>query len=85
MPDCTSSAISSDAVTAGDVAQPLEEDVRRNEVAAFALDRLDEDRRDFVRRHEMDEQLLLDEAQTLGRARIGRRARDSDRQSGYGA
>ena len=37
------------------------EDVRRHDVAALALDRLDDDRRDFVGRDEVHEQLLLDE------------------------
>ena len=54
-------------------------DVRRHDVAALALDRLDDDRRDFVGRHEVHEQLLLDEAQALGRARLRRQRRPGQR------
>ena len=50
-----------DAVLLRQLAQPLQELIGRHDVAALALDRLDHDRRDFVGRHQMREQLLLDE------------------------
>ena len=78
-PDCTSSTTSSMPCVRRDLAQPLQEDVGRHDVAALALDRLDDDRRDFVGRDEVDEQLLLDESQALRRARRPARGRpDSD-------
>ena len=46
-----------------EIAQPLQKRLRRNDVAPFALDRLDDDRRDFVGRDEMDEDLIADEAE----------------------
>ena len=53
--------------------------VGRDDVAALALNRLDDDRGDFVGRDEVHEQLVLDEVEALGRAALGRRARpDSD-------
>ena len=63
-----------DAVLRRQLAQPLQELVRRDDVAAFALNRLDDDRRDFVGRDEMREQLVLDEVDARGRAALGRRA-----------
>ena len=44
---------------------------RRHEVAALALDRLDDDGRHLVGRDEVHEDLLLEEAETLGLARVG--------------
>ena len=46
-PDCTSSNIEQDAVLVADLRRPCEKPVRRNEVAALALRRLDHDRGDF--------------------------------------
>ena len=43
----------------------LEEAVLRDDVAALALDRLDDDRRDLVGRHELVEQDLVEPAQVL--------------------
>ena len=58
------------AVGAGQLAQPLQELVGRDDVAAFALNRLDEDRGDFVRRHQMEEDFVLEVVETLGRAAL---------------
>ena len=55
-----------DAVLRRQLAQPLVELDRRHDVAAFALDRLDDDRRDLVRRHEVHEQPILDPGDRLG-------------------
>ena len=44
------------AVLRGQLAQALQERRRRHDVAAFALNRLDDDRRDFVGRDQMNEQ-----------------------------
>ncbi len=55
-----------DAVLPGQLAQALVELDRRDDVAAFALDRLDDDRRHFVRRDEVHEQPLLDPGDRLG-------------------
>ena len=57
-----------DAVRLRQLAQPLQELIRRDDVAAFALNRLDDDRRDFVRRHQVHEELVLDEVEALRRA-----------------
>ena len=46
-----------------EIAQPLQKSFGRNDVAPFALDRLDDDRRDFVGRDEMDEDLVADETE----------------------
>ena len=54
-----------DAVRVADVAQPLQEAVLRDEVAALPLDRLDDDRRDLVGRGELVEQHLVEPAQVL--------------------
>src|SRR5271155_5383132 len=43
--------------------QARQKAVRRNEIAALSLDRLDQHRRDFARGHVANEQLLLDVAQ----------------------
>ena len=48
------------AVPVAQRAQALQEAIRRHQVTALALDRLDQDRRDFVRRHVAREQHLLD-------------------------
>ena len=74
MPDCTSSAISSMPCCLRQLAQPLMELRRRHDVAALALDRLDEHGGHFVGRDQVDEDLILDEAQALGRARLGLQA-----------
>ena len=54
-----------DAVAIADFAQALEEAVLRDDVAAFALDRLDDDRGDLVGRSELVEQDLVEPAQVL--------------------
>ena len=59
-----------DSVLPREIAQPLQEHVWRNDVAALALYWLDDQRRHFVRRHEVHEKLLLDEVETLGGAGI---------------
>ena len=56
------------------LAQPLEKLLRRDDIAAFALNRLDHDRRDFVGRDEVHEDLILDEVEALGRAVLGLQA-----------
>ena len=48
-----------------DLAQTLEEAVLGDDVAALALDRLDDDRRDLVGRSELVEQDLVEPAQVL--------------------
>ena len=52
----------------GDLAKPLVKEVGRNHVTTLTLDRFDDDGGDFFGRNEVDEQLLFDEAQTLGSA-----------------
>src|SRR5438093_406023 len=59
-----------DAVLLRQLAQPLQELLGRHHIAAFALDWFDDDRRDFVGRHEVREQLIIDEAEALGGARL---------------
>ena len=49
MPDCTSSAMIQDAVLVAQLPQLAMEFRRRDDVAPFALDRLDDDRRHFLR------------------------------------
>ena len=71
MPDCTSSAMSSMPCLLRQLAQPLVELRRRHDVAALALDRLDEHGGDLVGRDEVDEDLVLDEVQALGGAVSG--------------
>ena len=69
------------AVPVAQRAQSLQEAVRRHEVTALALDRLDQNRRDFVRRHVADEQHLLDVVEhrrALIAAREQRSIADSD-------
>ena len=86
MPDCTSSTTSRMPCSSVKLAQPLEELRRRHDVAALALNRLDDDRRHFVRRHQVHEQLVLDEVEALGGAGVRRRARPgSDSSRRYGA
>ena len=53
---------------------PCRNALRRDDVAAFALDRLDDDRRDFVGRSQVHEDLVADERQRLPR-RTRRRCR----------
>ena len=58
-----------DPVLVADLPQPLEEPVRRDEIAALALQRLDHDRRDFLRRHVALEQhadVIEDRAALVG-------------------
>ena len=59
-----------DAVLRRQLAQPLQERRRRDEVAALALDGLDDDGRDFVGRDEVREELILDEREALRRAGV---------------
>src|SRR5439155_16848916 len=59
-----------DAVLLRQLAQPLQELLGRHHIAAFALDWFDDDRRDFVGRDEVREQLIIDEAEALGGARL---------------
>ena len=67
MPDCTSSAISSMPCLRRQLAQPLMKLRRRHDVAALALDRLDEHGGDLVGRDEVHEDLILDEVEALRR------------------
>ena len=46
-----------DAVLRRQLAQPLQELIGRDDVAAFALNRLDDDRGDFVGRDQVHEQI----------------------------
>ena len=46
---------------AGQLAQPLQERLRRHDIAAFALDRLDDDGGDLVGRDEVHQDLIADE------------------------
>ena len=86
MPDCTSSTTSRMPCFVVSSRSRWRNCVGRDDVAALALNRLDDDRRDFVGRHEVHEQLVLDEVEALGRAGVRRRARpDSDSSSAYGA
>ena len=64
-PDWISSAIEQDPVLVADRAQALEEAVLGDDVAALALDRLDDDRGDLVGRGELVEQDLVEPAQVL--------------------
>ena len=59
------------AVLVADAAQLLHEDRGRYHVAALALHRLDKDCRHFFRRQSRLEQLVLDEARTAERERLG--------------
>ena len=69
MPDCTSSTMS--RIPCCRVRSRSRcRNVWRNDVAALALYWLDDQRRHFVRRHEVHEKLLLDEVETLGGAGI---------------
>ena len=54
-----------DAVLVADLAQALEEAVLGDDVAALALDRLDDDRRDLVGRGELVEQDLVEPLEVL--------------------
>ena len=67
-----------DAVLVADPPQALEEAVLGDDVAALALDRLDDDRRDLVRRREPVEQDLVEPAQVLDPAE--RRVEDPGQQ-----
>ena len=79
MPDCTSSTTSRMPCSVVSSRSRCRNSVGRDDVAAFALDRLDDDRRHFVGRHQVHEQLVLDEVEALGGAALRRRARaDSD-------
>ena len=49
----------------GDLAEPGQEAVLRHNVAALALDRLDDDRRDLVRRHQLVEEDFIEPAKVL--------------------
>ena len=59
-----------DAVRRRERAQPLEELIRRHDVPALALDRLDDDGGDLVGRHEVHEDLVVEEVEALGGARL---------------
>ena len=71
MPDCTSSTIEEHAVRGGDRGEALKELRRRHDVSAFALYRLDDDRRNFVGRHEVRQDLIFDVREALARAPCG--------------
>ena len=68
-----------DAVLRRQLAQPLQELIGRDDVAALALNRLDDDGGDFVGRDELREELVLDEVEALRRAGLRRRARAGQR------
>ncbi len=63
-----------DAVLGRQRPKPLHEFVGRNDVSALALNRFDDDRRHFVGRHEMREQLMFDVVDADGGARLRRRS-----------
>ncbi len=68
------------------LAQPLQELIGRDDVAALALDRLDDDRGDFVGRDEVHEQLMLDDSRgTPPRSCPASGRADSDSSPRYGA
>ena len=86
IPDCTSSTTSRIPCLREQLAQPLQELIGRDDVAAFALDGLDDERRDFVGRDELLKELVLDVAEAFRDVRApasGRR--DGDSIYGYGA
>ena len=58
-------------MTLRQLAEPLQELIGRDEIAALALDRLDDDRGDFIGRDEVDEDLLVDEVETFRGAVAG--------------
>ena len=58
------------AVLRGDLAQPPNEMIRRHDIAALALDRLDDNRRHFVGRHQMGEDLMLEVLEAFRRALV---------------
>ena len=62
------------SVPACQLAQTLVEYVGRYDISALTLDRRDDNCRNFIRRDEVNERLLFEEAQALGRTRIRRRA-----------
>ena len=71
-----------DAVLARELAEPLVEFHRRHDVAALALDRLDDDGGHFVGRDQVDQDLILEVVQALGRAALRPERRpDSDSSS----
>ena len=71
MPDCTSSTTKQHAVLRGYRGEALKELRRGDDVPAFPLYRLDDDRRDLVGRHEVREDLILDVREALARAARG--------------
>ena len=77
-PDWISSATRRIPCAVADLAEPLEEPVLGDDVAALALDRLDDDRRDLVRRGELVEQDLVEPAQVVDLAE--RRVEDARQQ-----
>ncbi len=72
IPDCTSSSTSRMPLLLRHLAQPLQELIRRDDVPAFALNRLDDDRSHFVGRDEVNEQLILEIVEAFGGAVIRR-------------
>src|SRR5439155_9475916 len=59
-----------DSVLGCQISQALQEGRGWNDIAALSLNRLDDDRGDFVWSDQLNEQLISDEGQTLGRALI---------------
>ena len=58
MPDCTSSTTSTIPCSGRQLPQALQERRRRDDVAAFALNRLDDDGGDFVGSDQVHEELI---------------------------
>jgi hypothetical protein len=62
------------SMLAGQIAEPLQKLRRCDHVPALSLNRLDENRRDFVGSDQVHEQLVLDEVEALRAARLRRQA-----------
>ena len=60
-----------DAVLLRQLAEPLDELIRRHDVATLALNWLDDERRHLVRGHQMQKNLILDEVEAFSGERGG--------------
>ena len=63
-----------DAVLLRQLAEPLDELIRRHDVATLALNWLDDERRHLVRGHQMQKNLILDEVEAFSGAVVRRQA-----------